>query len=95
MSTDYLYIVEVQQKKDYTKAVIEQHVEFLRKLDESGKLVLGGPLPDERKGMLILRVESKVEAEEIAKSDPFFTEGFSEFRVMTLHWAKRENDYLM
>ncbi len=69
------------------KAMQQERDAFLRKLAESGKLVLAGPFlaPAEGSevGMLVLNVGSESEARLIAESDPAVKAGRLVFEVRT------------
>jgi uncharacterized protein YciI len=96
----WLYVMLIEKGKSYNKvnkAVITKHVEHLRKLDDSGKLVLTGPFKGYPgvAGMVILKAESYEVAEEICKSEPFVVEGYATYRLVALQVANRDNGYLL
>jgi len=95
MKEEFLYFIELVQKKEYTRDVIKEHVDHLKKLDSANIYVLGGPLIDRKGGMIIIKASSKEQAEQIAVQDPFVTEGFSSYQVFTLNPATKENNYLL
>jgi uncharacterized protein len=74
--------------------IIARHIEYLRKLDDDGKLVLAGPFEDFPGGMVVVRAESSDAARRIAESDPFVVGGVRTFEVRTWILATRENGYL-
>ncbi|MDR0767273.1 MAG: hypothetical protein LBE57_02325 [Methanosarcinales archaeon] len=95
-----LYVMLIERGKLYNKInkeMVIKHVEHIRNLDDSGKLVLCGPL----KGypgvadMIILKTENYEEAEEICKSEPFVAEGYATYKLVTLRVGDRENNYLL
>ena len=67
----------------------------LRELDQAGKLVLCGPFLDYAGGMVIVQAESREEAEEIAKRDPFVASGTETYEVRTWELSCEENNHLL
>lgn len=88
------FVILINRKKDYTFAVIKKHVEYLKRLDENGQLVLCGPFKDHDGGIAIINTESFEHAKEIAESDPFITEGFSTYELRTLELSNAENNHM-
>lgn len=73
---------------------LERHYEYMHRLIDEGKLLLGGPclgepeLPDGPPvppGLVILRVDSRAEAEDIAHNEPFHLMGWR--RNTVLAWT--------
>ena len=89
----FVYILK--KKKDFTLEVVEQHVSYLRHLDEQGNLLLAGPFGDSKGGIVIVKAENEKMAHEIAQADPFITEGYEEFELHEIEIATKENDYLL
>lgn len=75
-------------------SLIQDHIAFLERLDNEGKLELCGPFLDYKGGMIILKVATKEEAEAIAASDPFVRKGGKTFEVRAWQLACEGNDYL-
>ena len=97
---NWLYVMLIQRGKTYnkvTKAVITRHVEHIRNLDDNGKLALCGPLKGFPgvSGMVILKTESREEAEAICKSEPLVAEGYATYKLHALQVADRDNNYLL
>ena len=95
-----LYVMIMERTKTYNKInkqAVTSHVEYLRNLDEAGKLELCGPLKGYPgvAGMIILKAESYEEAAEICKSEPLFAGGYTTYKLSTLEVADRENNYLL
>lgn len=95
-----LYISILEKTKSYnkaTKAIVERHVEYLRRLDDDGKLELCGVSKGYPgvAGMIILRTENFEEAKEICAMEPFGVEGLVTHKLSTLQVADRENNYLL
>lgn len=71
------------------KAVMEQHLAYVQRLVDQGKLVLGGAATDGAIGVLVLRVGSDEEARRIFDDDPAVRAGIGHselhpFRVVHL-----------
>lgn len=95
-----LYTMFIQRGKTYnkmTKAVVERHVERLRRLDDEGKMEYCGVFKGYPgvAGMVILRAQSREEAEELCKQEPLVIEGFATYKLYELQAANRENNYLL
>ena len=96
----HLFAMFIERGKAYntmTKAVAERHVANIRALDDSGKLEYCGVFKGFPKiaGMLLLRADSREEAEEICKSEPLVVEGFATYKLYDFKAANRDNNYLM
>jgi len=82
-------------EKEAKEHMIEQHVNFLRTLDQKGLLVLAGPFSDIPGGMVIIKAHHEEEAIQIALSDPFVSQGYRTFEIRTLEVANQQNHYLL
>ena len=91
----YLYVMLMENKNPLNLAVIQRHVNYLKELEISGKLVLCGPFTDYNGGMVIFKEVSPEEANELANSDPYIKEGYKTFEIRTLEWANKGNNYLL
>lgn len=61
---------------------VERHQGFMRRLDDEGLLVFGGPFLDEESGgMVVLRARSFDEASRLAQTDPSIEAGLLTVRV--------------
>jgi uncharacterized protein YciI len=78
-----LYVVEstVAQSPQDVQAVLPQHLEYQKEMEETGRLFLAGPLSDltgeemSGGGLIIYRASSMAEARELADSDPMHNSG--------------------
>jgi uncharacterized protein YciI len=96
----WLYMMMIEKTKTYnkvTKAVITQHVENIRNLDDAGKLELCGVFKGYpgMAGMYILKTESREEAEELCKQEPLVTGGFATYKLVSMLVADKDNNYLL
>jgi uncharacterized protein YciI len=66
--------------------VLEEHVEFLRKLEAAGQMFMGGPFRAadyewDGSGMIVVRADSLATARETAERDPLFLAGLRTYDV--------------
>ena len=87
----YVYLMD--NKKNLNMEIVKKHVEYLKELDDSGKLILCGPFTDYDGGIVILECKNIDEARLISESDPFIKEGYKTFELRTLNIANKENNY--
>ncbi|ERJ83280.1 hypothetical protein HMPREF1987_01014 [Peptostreptococcaceae bacterium oral taxon 113 str. W5053] len=83
----------MENKKALNMEIVKKHVQYLKKLDDSGKLLLCGPFTDYDGGMVVLECRNIEEARAFAESDPFIEEGYKTFELRTLSIANKENNY--
>lgn len=96
----WLYVMFIEKKKTYnkvTKAVIERHVENLRKLDDDGHLERCGVFKGYPgvAGMVILKADSYEEADALCQLEPLVVEGYAKYSLKAIQVACRENNYLL
>ncbi len=77
-----------------TPEAIEQHVAYLRALDDAGDLVICGPFRDGSGGVVCFVAGSIEDADRIARSDPFVALGFKRYSLREIERADRSNHYL-
>ncbi|MFB3068374.1 MAG: YciI family protein [Acidobacteriota bacterium] len=58
---------------------LDQHLAWMKKQHESGRILFSGPTPDRKLGIYVVRAGSREEAERIAASDPYTEAGFCAF----------------
>ncbi len=97
---EWLYVMIIEKGKTYnkiTKAVVQQHVEHLKSLDDNGNLELGGVFKGYTgvAGMYIIKAKDYEEAEELCKLEPLVTEGFATYKLKALRVANSDNNYLL
>ena len=94
------YVMLIERGKTYNKinkAMVVKHVENIKKLDDSGKLVLAGATKGYPgvAGMVIFKAESFQEAETICKSEQFVIEGYATYKLFSMRVGNRDNNYLL
>lgn len=83
----YVVFMEPVEGSGDRSAARGAHYAFIERLEETGALLMGGPLVDEESGkpkgagLFILRAGSLAEAEALVRDDPFVTGGFRTCRV--------------
>jgi len=97
---NWVYVMFIERGKTYNRintAMVIKHVDFIKDLDDKGKLVLCGPFKGYKgvAGMIVLRAESYEEANEICKTEPFVAEGYATFSLYALQEGNKENNYLL
>ncbi|MGE0525768.1 MAG: GNAT family N-acetyltransferase [Bdellovibrionales bacterium] len=80
--------------RELPAGVVRAHIEYLRRLDDRGRLVLCGPFADHPSGLVIVRAKDRAEAAEMAEEDPFVREGFRTYEIRTWRIANSGNNYL-
>lgn len=96
----WLYVMLIKRGKTYnkmTKAVVERHVENLKKLDEDGLMERCGVFKGFPgvAGMVIFKTESFEQAEALCKREPLVVEGYATYSLHALQVAERDNNYLL
>jgi uncharacterized protein YciI len=94
------YVMLIERGKMYNKInkeTVIKHVDYVKKLDDNGQLVLCGPLKGYPgvAGMIIIKTESLEEAKAICKAEPFVAEGYAKYKLITLRVGNRDNNYLL
>ncbi len=68
----------VRPRAEWT-VTLDQHLAWMKRQHEAGKILLSGPTRDRKVGIYVIRAESREEAERIAASDPYTEGGFCTF----------------
>ena len=97
---NWLYVMLIERGKTYNKinkAMVVRHVDFIRKLDDDGKLEFAGAFKGFPGvgGMVILKTDSFEEADAICKTEPFVAEGYATYKLYAIQPGNRENNYLL
>jgi uncharacterized protein YciI len=89
----HLIFLNAVPGKPLTPEVVKLHGAHLAQLDEAGKLVLAGPIPERPGGLIVLRVASLAEAKAIAEEDPMVRGAYQTYELGTWFMSNRQNDY--
>ena len=97
MTTYVMMIVRGKTYNKINKAMVIRHVDFIKQLDDDGRLVLCGATKGYPgvAGMIIFQAENDVAAEAICKSEPFVAEGYATYQYFSMRVGNRENNYLL
>ena len=76
-----------------TAEVIDQHAAHLAELDDSGALVMAGPIVERQCGLIVLRTESAAEVLAIAEEDPLVRGAYQTYELGTWLISNRQNNY--
>jgi uncharacterized protein len=80
-------------KRALSHEVVDLHANHLAELDDSGHLVMAGPLVERTGGLIVLRAGSAAEAMAIAEEDPLVRGAYQTYELGTWLMSNRQNDY--
>ena len=70
----------VKPREEWT-VNLDQHLVWMKQQHDSGRILFSGPTPDKKIGIYVIKGASKIEAEEIAASDPYTAAGFCAYEI--------------
>jgi uncharacterized protein len=89
----YLIFLHSIPERPLSPDVVELHAAHLAELDDSGKLVMAGPLVERTGGLIVLRIGSVAEAIAIAEEDPLVRGAYQTYELGTWLMSNRQNEY--
>jgi uncharacterized protein YciI len=89
----YLIFLHSIPERPLSPEVVGLHAAHLAELDDSGKLVMAGPLLERAGGLIVLRAGSVAEAIAIAEEDPMVRGAYQTYELGTWLMSNRQNDY--
>jgi uncharacterized protein YciI len=89
----YLIFLHSIPERPLSPDVVELHAAHLAELDDSGKLVMAGPLVERAGGLIVLRTGSAAEAMAIAEEDPLVRGAYQTYELATWLMSNRQNEY--
>ena len=94
------YVMLIERGKNYNKInkeMVVKHVDFIRTLDDGGKLEYCGAFKGFPGigGMIILKTDSYEQADAICKTEPFVAESYASYKLYAIRPGNRENNYLL
>ncbi len=89
----YLIFLHSIPERPLSADVVGLHAAHLAELDDSGKLVMAGPLVERAGGLIVLRIGSVAEAIAIAEEDPLVRGAYQTYEVGTWLMSNRQNEY--
>ena len=63
------------------QAVVPDHVAYLQRLHEQGRLIAAGPFRDGGGGLILLDAEDEAAAHALASADPFIVRGVERYTL--------------
>ena len=89
----YVIFLHSIPERPLSPEVVNLHAAHLAELDDSGKLVMAGPLPERAGGLIVLRIGSVAEAIAIAEEDPLVRGAYQTYELGTWLMSNRQNGY--
>ena len=89
----YVIFLHSIPERPLSLEVVNLHAAHLAELDDSGKLVIAGPLVERSGGLIVLRTGSVAEAIAIAEEDPMVRGGYETYEIGVWLMANRQNKY--
>jgi uncharacterized protein YciI len=89
----YLIFLHSIPERPLSPEVVELHAAHLAELDDSGELVMAGPLVERAGGLIVLRTGSIAEAIAIAEEDPLVRGAYQTYELGTWLVSNRKNGY--
>jgi uncharacterized protein YciI len=89
----FLIFLEMVPGRALPSEMLELHAVHLSELDQSGRLVLAGPIPERSGGLIVLRVASLADAKAVADADPLIRGGYQTYEIGTWLMSNRRNGY--
>src|SRR5580704_19774655 len=89
----YLVFLHSIPERPLSPEAVELHAGHLAELDDSGKLVMAGPLVERAGGLIVLRTGSVAEAIAIAEEDPLVRGAYQTYELGTWIMSNRQNEY--
>ncbi|OFZ56001.1 MAG: hypothetical protein A2428_08605 [Bdellovibrionales bacterium RIFOXYC1_FULL_54_43] len=92
--TRYVVLLSHAKPELLPRNLAQQHVNYLKHLENEGLLELCGPFSTYKGGMVILRVASESEARTIAEADPFVQSGAQSYEIRKWELSCRANKHM-
>jgi uncharacterized protein len=89
----YVIFLHGVPERPLSPEVVNLHAAHLAELDDSGKLVMPGPLPERSGGLIVLRTGSVAEAKAIADEDPLVHGAYQTYELGVWLMSNRQNNY--
>jgi uncharacterized protein YciI len=89
-----MFLIELNYKADLAAidAHMRAHMKFLNKYYASGHFLVSGRKIPREGGIIVAVGASREEVETIAREDPFYAKGLSDFRVIEFRASQRADD---
>jgi len=91
----FLILFKDKQPVLFTSQLLENHVIFLQKLHDDKALIICGPFVDNTGAVLIIKSESRQDAEKLISQDPFIqSHYYKNYSIQEFHEANEKNAWL-
>jgi len=84
----YLLLLKYKVPIEQVERVTPAHREFLDKAYRSEKLLVSGPRVPRTGGVILTRVKTREEVDELVQADPFYTEEIADYEVVEFQALK-------
>lgn len=92
----FLVLLKEKSTKQLNQNLLYEHIEHLKQLRRSGRLLICGPFVDDSGAMLVVQSSSKSDADELVQSDPFVKNAYyGSYSITEFYKADASNNYLM
>jgi len=71
----------VRPREEWTVS-LDEHLAWMKEQHEAGHILFSGPSRDRKRGIYVIRANSRQEAERIAAGDPFTAAGFCAYDLL-------------
>jgi len=92
--TRFVILLSHVKPELFSKTLAQEHVNYLKFLEETGQLELCGPFSSHNGGMIIVKVDSETEAKTIAEADPFVISGAQSYEIRKWELSCRANKHM-
>jgi uncharacterized protein YciI len=84
----YLLLLKYKVPIEQVERVTPAHREFLDKGYKAQKLLVSGPRVPRTGGVILTRVKTRAEVDELIQADPFYTENIADYEVIEFQAIK-------
>lgn len=92
----FVFLLKQKSKASLDKTLLIAHVEHLKNLHQSGRLIICGPFTDNDNALQIITADTKEEAILLFEQDPFIkTKYYQTYSIYELLEANEKNKWLL
>lgn len=96
MGKKFVAVFKEKQKETLTKDLLNSHIDYLKKMENEGKLFICGPFKNNDGALQILISKNIKSARKLVESDPFIRNGYyNSYDIYELIEANENNNWLM
>ena len=89
----FLILLKMVPGRTLSPEVLGLHAAHLSELDQGGRLVMAGAIPERPGGLIVLRVDSVADAKAVADEDPLVLGGYQTYELGTWLMSNRQNGF--